>query len=119
MAAMKRDMELIRLLLLRVESGEETPELEQYDQSNRVYQAALMIDAGLVEGVISKDQHGMPARSAIIRLTWAGHDFLDAVRDNGVWKNIKDNVLKPGASWTFGLLLEYAKFEIKKHLPMT
>jgi hypothetical protein len=38
------------------------------------------------------------------RLTWEGHEFLDATRDSKVWKLAKEKVLKPGASWTFSLL---------------
>src|ERR1044072_7772706 len=98
---MKRDMEIIRLLLLQQETGEEPPELKQYDEKGVVYNVALMIDAGLVIGEVLSDADETPISAVIIRPTWAGHDFLDSTRDPKIWKQAKEKVLKPGISWTF------------------
>jgi hypothetical protein len=68
-----------------------------------------MKDAGLIEAAIAKGPDGSPAGAVIIRMTWAGHDFLDAARDDTVWRKAKDNVLKPGVSWTFDLLKQTLK----------
>ena len=57
--------------------------------------------------------NGIPSAAAIVRLTWAGHDFLDSSRDNKIWKLAKEHVIKPGASWTFSLLLEWLKQEAR------
>jgi len=113
---MKRDMELIRLLLMQVESGEMPAGLENYDELTRAYHVALMHDAGLVEASIVKDHRGMVRGAMIFRLTWAGHDFLDAARNDTIWNKAKEKVLRPGASFTFGLLVEYLKTEAKLKL---
>lgn len=113
---MKRDMELIRLLLIRQETGEAPEELKRYEEKEVIYNSALAIEAGLIHGIISNDEHGSPRATASIRLTWAGHDFLDATRDNTIWKKAKEKVLKPGISWTFSLLTEFLKAEAKEHL---
>jgi hypothetical protein len=43
----------------------------------------------------------------LIRLTWAGHDFADAISEDNVWNKAKEHVLKPTASWTFDILMKY------------
>ena len=112
---MKRDMDLIRLLLLQIE-GEEQPELQKYDQPTRVEHATLLIEEGLAEGLVQRDHRNVPIGTVIQRLTWKGHDFLDAARDNTIWNKAKEKVFKPGASWTFGILVEWLKAEAKKRL---
>jgi hypothetical protein len=47
---MKRNMNLIHLLLLETESEEPRPDLSQYSEGHRVYHSALLIEAGLVHG---------------------------------------------------------------------
>ena len=113
---MKRDMNIIRLLLLQQESGESPPELEKYDTQLVVYNSALMIEAGLIKGVIIEDVNGHPTASSIIRMTWEGHDFLDSTRDPSVWEKAKSSVLKPGVSWSFSILTEVLKAEAKRQL---
>lgn len=44
---MKRDMELIRLLLLEVEGEEPKPDLSAYSSETQAYHLALLVDAGL------------------------------------------------------------------------
>ena len=68
---------------------------------NVAYQIALMQEAGLIDAVVVADDYGLPRQAGIIRLTWAGHDFLDATRDSKIWKMAKEQILKPGVSWTF------------------
>jgi hypothetical protein len=52
---MKRDMDVIRLLLLQLEGDEKaTEDLKAYDEPTVVYNAALIVDAGLVEGAVAR-----------------------------------------------------------------
>jgi hypothetical protein len=113
---MKRDMELIRLLLLQQELGEAPEELSQYSAKDKIYNLQLMQDAGLVDVDFLKNGNGDAVAATIFRLTWAGHDFLDASRDSKVWKLAKEKVLKPGASWTFSLLVEWLKQEAHQRI---
>lgn|GEM_PF-6936360 len=47
------------------------------------------------------------ARAAVIfRLTWAGQEFADSVRDESTWRKVTDVIIRPGASWTFSILAE-------------
>ena len=113
---MKRDMDVIRLLLLRQETGEEPEELKQYDEQLVVHNVALMLDAGFIEGKIIPDRSGSPRGAIIIRMTWAGHDFLDSTRDTTIWNKAKEHVFKPGVSWTFSILFDLLKTEAQRRL---
>ena len=109
-------MDLIRQILANVEAVEVGGAPVTLREPNAAYQAALLNEAGLIEAAIVNDNFGNPRQAIVRRLTWTGHDFLDAVRDDTVWKKVKENVIKPGVSWTFGIVLEYAKQEIQRRI---
>jgi len=113
---MKRDMDLIRLLLLSFEAGTESEELKRYDANAQVYHMVLLKDAGMIDAVIRNDERGIPNGAIFLRMTWAGHEFLDSVRDSDIWAKIKKHVLKPTASWTVSIVADYAKHEIRTRL---
>lgn len=118
---MKRDMDLVREILLAIEGGQSslqaTAGLPGSDAEPAAveYHVNLLRQAGLVE-VMSTSLGG----SYHFRgLTWEGHDFLDTVRDPEVWKRTKDGASKMGG-WTFGLLKDlgtaYLKHVAKERL---
>jgi hypothetical protein len=119
---MKRDMDLVRRLLFYFEEKTgpehiEIPPIEGYDALMIKYHLVLMYDAKLLrcEPILSSTSdrviHVIP-----FELTWAGHDFLQTMRDENLWKKAKDYVLIPGASWSFDILKEWAKDELKKRI---
>ena len=112
---MKREMDLIRLLLLQVETGEVPPGLDQFSEDVQGYHGALLVEAGLVQGKAVSVGGGRKG-AVITGLTWAGHDFLDAARSDTVWNKAKEKVLKPGLSWTFSMLLEVLKAEARAQM---
>lgn len=113
---MKRDMELIRLLMLELEQGNKPEELANYSVKDVLYNLELMNDAGLILASFIKDSEGATRTAITQRLTWAGHDFLEATRDSKIWKKAQETVIKPGLSWTFQTLLEFLKREIERQL---
>jgi len=52
---------------------------------------------------------------AISRLTWEGHEFVDNIRDPGVWKNVKERI-KGLPSVAVTIVAQLALAEMKKHL---
>ena len=113
---MKRNVDLVRLLLITYESGEEPAELKEFSEQEIMYHLVLMKDAGLIDAEFVYASGTIPETAINMRLTWSGHDFLDSARDNNLWNKAKQHVLKPGASWTFNLLSEWLKNEIKQRL---
>lgn len=113
---MKRDMDLIRFLLLSFESGANRDDLKRYDENAQVYHMVLLKDAGMIDAVVRTDERGVPNGAIFLRMTWAGHEFLDSIRDEDVWGKIKEHVLKPAASWTLSIIVDYAKRDIRRRL---
>ena len=78
---MKRDLDLIRHILLEIEKEPYTGDILQLDIEGYTpeqinYHILLLADAGLIE-VMEASYLGRRA-FAPIRLTWEGHEFLEA-----------------------------------------
>lgn len=101
---MKRDWDLVRLVLLDFEEGHRGYELclaEGYDMPAISAHVRMLEDGGFIEGVAwSAGGFGFPANPI---LTWTGHDFLAAIRDEGVWKKTKSRIAGV-ASVTFDIV---------------
>ena len=97
---MKRDMELIRKILLHVEAIP-TPynfnlvDVPGHEQEEISYHVKLLGDAGYMEvhDLLAFGPNGY--RYAPKALTNAGHDLLDSMRDRSIWEKAKDE-LKTG-----------------------
>jgi hypothetical protein len=118
---MKRDLSLIRAIMLRVEAAPARNHLnvdalaDLHDDSSVVSEhVELMAEAGLLS--VTDTYEPSSPYYLIHRLTWAGHEFLDATRDEAVWKKVTERVLKTGASWTFDIVKEWAKHELRTRL---
>ena len=92
---MKRDMDLCRRILLAAESSPADkwvvgfPFSDEYGEHLVGEHVALLADAGLVDANITR-YYGGGMDFTIKNLTWAGHDFLDAARDEGRWAKRKN-----------------------------
>ena len=89
---MRRDFDLIRLLLQEIEGFEDVSDLSKYTKDQQLYHSCLLIEAGLVHGEIVVDQNGDPVSTRVSRLTWSGHEFLDMTRDPSIWNKVKGAV---------------------------
>jgi hypothetical protein len=119
---MKRNMDVIRSLLLRLEELPIRPDgivlihgsdpeiaIDGHSADEVDYHLKLLKEQGLIECPGSLPlAGGIPFR----KLTWAGHDFVDAVRDPAIWKKTKHSVDAIG-SITFDLVKDLAKGFIK------
>ena len=90
---MKRDMELARKILEQVEEkskgvGVVTLEIPDFSPEDISYNVMLLTQAGLLK---SNDcTSGMGLLWVPRTLTWTGHEFLDAIRNDTVWNKVKD-----------------------------
>jgi hypothetical protein len=113
---MKRDMELIRKILLATEespsawapSAVQELQMEGYSEEEVGYHALLIIEAGLAQGK-ETPVPGFAPRGFIYRLTWDGHEFLDAARDETRWKQAWTIVGQHAGSVTIDVLKDLLK----------
>lgn len=88
---MKRDLSLIRDILLTCEAAPAGNELEadsfdalSVDRMTLVEHIALLSEAGLLSAIDTSTQDDDDY--IIQRMTWEGHEFLNSVRDDGLWR---------------------------------
>ena len=117
---MKRDMDLVRSILQRVEScsdpsgWHEQLDIEGYSQNEISYHIKLLYDAGLLDAmdICSMGKDGF--RWWPGSLTWDGQEFLNAAKDDSIWKKAKEKFMVPTMTVTFDLLLDYLKTKTKE-----
>jgi hypothetical protein len=89
---MKRDMDLIRKILLAIEESPE-PELPsqpliQGSSNKQVNEhLRLLMEAGYIDALTSRGDDMIAFDW--IRLLWPGHEFLAAARDDTIWNKAK------------------------------
>ena len=101
---MKRDLDLIRKILLKIESRDNPRgirdsmgiKIQGYSTALTNYHVGLVIDAGWVTGTSLNTLESSSKFYFNLNLTNAGHEFLDKARNNTVWQNIKE---KLGSKW--------------------
>ncbi len=118
---MKRDINLIRTILQRVEIYEdptglnEIPQIDGYTSAQVSYHMKLLYDAGLITARVG-DVWDPDTEFQFINLTWYGQEFLDVTRDDILWEKAKDAVIKPVASFTFEILFAWLKAQVTEFL---
>ncbi|MXY20265.1 MAG: DUF2513 domain-containing protein [Dehalococcoidia bacterium] len=94
---MKRDMSLVRSILLRIEATEslkEAPDLniEGFSEEQVDYHLDMLIANKRYVNGNGNWSLGGTYWVSIQGLTWEGHDFLDAIRDDSVWEQVKQKL---------------------------
>lgn len=113
---MKRDMDLVRKIMLAVEASERPLDsalirIAGYSGETITEHMRLLNEAGLIEGISAYSvEHRL--KWIELRLTWNGHDFLDAARNEHIWTETVTEVRKKSGAVPFevlkGLLMEVA-----------
>ncbi|BBN99195.1 DUF2513 domain-containing protein [Sporolactobacillus terrae] len=115
---MKLDNDCIRDFLLTLEETHlyenvSTEHLEKYKRLNKypkdqvLYTISKLFEAGFINGkklIIS----GSIGKAWISEMTWSGHEFLNTIRSDNVWKEAKDKVSKTVGSVSLTTLSELA-----------
>jgi hypothetical protein len=104
---MKRDLDLVRQLMLQIESLPAAPPV-QYRMSEiedpvLLAHLEMLIEAGLVTGRISRSQGARGDVISVSGLTWQGHEWVEMVRSQSFWNEVKSAVLDGGGVLTFEL----------------
>jgi len=127
---MKRDMDMVRDLLLKVEDGQKVFETASSEEAIIL---GLEPDTVLSQGDADKLAGHLPlleeadfivvegrmgGGSVLVdRLSWRGHEFLDTIRDDEVWVQTKQTAKKAGTGaieFVWGIAKEIAKAEVKR-----
>jgi hypothetical protein len=119
---MKRDLDLIRKILLTIEGAPKSKEsnaveeLEsEHDYDILQYHLSLLLEAGLINA-IDMSSGNQPYGSYIVqKLTWSGHEFLDTARNDTRWEKAKEATKKiAGISFDVlkALLIAWMKEEL-------
>ncbi len=119
---MKRDMDLIRKIAFALEESGPTEStdivVDGYSDELIAYNCELMLDAGLIVVRDAEKIHSFYLSRGTTRLSWSGHEFLDAARNDTVWNSVTGKVKSTATTMTFdGLksLLQQAGQQALKH----
>jgi hypothetical protein len=119
---MKRDLPLLREILLTVETADgpfdlTDGRLEGHEFAELALHTELLIEAGLLKGeVVYSDSLGVPVYVRIMRLTWPGHEFVAMARDEKSWQLALAACPEGADALTFELLRELLAEAVRSRL---
>jgi len=105
-------MDLVRAILLDVESVAQLDvrmrnlHYDEWSKAQVTYHVKIMGQAGLLEVFDISTNDGTEIYPT--SLTWAGHDYLDAVRSDTVWARVKKHLAKVGGEAPIDLIRQVA-----------
>jgi len=117
---MKLEMDLIRKMVLAVEDAptgfvQRNPTIEGYTPEQIGYHAYQLIDGGLAEGPKVGDTRSTGPDAIISNLTWRGHEFAAAARNETTWKKVMIIVRDKGGSVTLPIVIELLKLYMRSN----
>jgi hypothetical protein len=122
---MKRDLELVRKILFKMEDNEENfsfsehhpfLKIDGYSRDLVIYHLMIMAQAGLLHSErfdFPTVEHAPPTWTNDYSISWQGHEFLSALRDDTRWKEVKQIMVKAGGFVT-EVAVEVGKEIIKR-----
>ncbi len=104
---MKRDMDLVREILIEMEkwpANQRDGDITLVGRTSEeiAYHLGLMHEAGLIKAVDASSHDGeawLP-----LKILWDGHEFLDAARSDTVWAKAKARVISATGTLTLEAL---------------
>lgn len=120
-----RDLDRMRSILLKLE-GNEFKEFgngwvqtngEDFFEKTDQYQIVLLNQAGFIE--INEHRTIGSVVPDLLRVTFHGHDYIGAIKDEGIWESTKTAVAETGGSAGLeivkALALGFVKQKLSKH----
>lgn len=110
---MKRDLDLVRQLMLQIEALPASPPVQyragEVEDPVLLKHLEMLIAAGLVSGKISQSHGARGDVISISGLTWDGHEWVEMVRSQAVWNEIKTTLMERAGAVTFELTRAVAR----------
>lgn len=120
---MKRDMDLIRKMLIAVEESPrgyaDTITVDGYTDDQIGYHGYLAVQAGLAEGADVTAMGASGPNWMLLNLTWEGHEFLDAARDDSRWRAAMEKIGKSAGSVPVPVLVQLLAALAKQSLGLS
>nr|WP_315445759.1 DUF2513 domain-containing protein [uncultured Pseudomonas sp.] len=108
---MKRDLDLVRKILMYYEDKEmdgmdRAIEVEGYSESSINYHLLLMDEAGLLrcERSVSSSTPSRVIKVYPFSLTWKGHEFLSSAKNESLWGKAKSLSLDKAGVLSFDIM---------------
>lgn len=106
---MKRDMELVRKILFKIEEivdnvVEYNIKIEGYTMEQIAYHCSILYEGGYISDYKAQYADGGICSFGVCRLTWEGHDFLDKIREDTVWNKTKETIKIKGLPLVFDIV---------------
>ncbi|MDQ7059492.1 MAG: DUF2513 domain-containing protein [Ghiorsea sp.] len=101
---MKRDWDLIREILTKVEDIESNTDDVNLSNFPDDKHLAASYHAELIKGQVAKTMGPDVNNFFAISLTWEGHEFLDSIRNDTVWEKTKTIFADKGISMSIDLV---------------
>jgi hypothetical protein len=111
----KREWDLIRLILTRIEAEGDlssrwfADRFPQWPAEAVNYHLWLLIQAGLITGHCNADAPRAGFVCYGVTLTWAGHEFLAAVRSDTAWSRIKARLAERSVDLSLDAIIAAAR----------
>ena len=109
---MKRDYDYLRELMFEIEEKESHQYIfpllmsQSREEQKKHHHLSLLCDKGFLEQL---NDH-------VYRMTSAGHDFIESVRDGGIWEKTKVAVAETGGNASIELINRLAQGYLKKKI---
>lgn len=117
---MKRDFDLIRRILIDLENEPEAAarlfpqSFPEWPSETVNYHIWLLMQSGLVSGVCNHEQPRAGFNCYAVCLTWQGHEFLAAVRDDTAWRKLRQTLADKSVDLSFEALKAAAALLLKQ-----
>lgn len=107
---MKRDLDLVRSILIRVENADDEVDAdamatERWPREMVAYHVRLMEHHGLLDvSQDFRDMNGDTIELTVAGITWSGQDYLDSIREPKVWDRVKKTLASTVGSTTLDVV---------------
>jgi hypothetical protein len=125
---MRRDWDTIRKILIETEelapghrlfpsqkrTVQTDDEIVTVEKAEHMY---LLWSNGFVEGACVRDLNG-GLHIWTNRLTWKGHELIDSIRDEGVWRRVQGKLSEVSGAVTLAVLCDLAAHAAREVLAL-
>lgn len=113
---MKRDMDLCRAILLKMEEKDCLDKCavdallsDQYSLDEIIYHCRLLHEHGFIKECEINGALGVVATFIVEGLSWEAHDFIECIREDTVWNKTKDVIVKKGLPMMLDVVREVSQ----------